>query len=135
MTDGQLLLLADSVLAVHFMIAVYLTLGLPVIWLGRFAGWQFVHNPWFRHSHAGFMGFVLLESLAGIFCPLTVWEGILRRMAGQAGAGSGESFIAYLVEKLLFHEFDETCFTIAYGLFFVLVVLTLLLVPVQRKKG
>ena len=56
-------------------------------------------------------------------------------MAGQAGAGSGESFIAYWVEKLLFHDFDETCFTIAYGLFFVLVVLTLLLVPVQRKKG
>lgn len=134
MTDGQLLLLADIILVVHFLIAAYLTLGLPVIWLGRFAGWQFVRNPWFRYSHVGFMGFVFLESMAGIFCPLTIWEGTLRRMAGQAGAGGGESFIAHWMGKLLFHDFDETYFTIAYGLFFVMVTLTLLLVPVQRKN-
>ena len=95
MTDGQLLFLADIVLVIHFIIAAYLTLGLPVIWLGRFAGWRFVHNPWFRYSHVGFTGFVLLESLAGVFCPLTIWEGVLRRMAGQPGAGGGESFFAH----------------------------------------
>ncbi|WP_319541454.1 DUF2784 domain-containing protein [uncultured Pseudodesulfovibrio sp.] len=134
MTDSQILLLADIVLVIHFTIAGYLALGLPVIWIGRMLGWQFIHNPWFRYSHAGLMGVVLFESLVGIFCPLTAWEGALRRAAGQHGAGQGESFVSHWFGKILFHEFNDTAYTVAYGLFFVLVVLTLLLVPVRKKR-
>lgn len=133
MDTGQILILADMILVVHFLIAGYLALGLPLIWLGRLAGWRFVHNPWFRYSHAGLMGFVLLESLVGIFCPLTIWEGALRRSAGQGGVGE-TSFIGHWVGRLLFHDFDEGFFTVAYGIFFTAVIITLWLVPVMPKK-
>jgi len=133
MTDGQMLLLADVVLAIHFGIAAYLVFGLPLIWVGRFAGWRFVHDPWFRYSHVGLMGFVLLESVVGMFCPLTVWEGTLRRAAGQGGVGSGESFIGYWMGKILFYDLDEIHFMVAYGLFFMVVALTLWLIPVRRR--
>ena len=134
MTQDQLLLLADVVLAVHFVIAGYISLSLPVIWIGKFAGWKFVRNPWFRFSHAGLMGFVLFESFAGIFCPLTAWEASLRQAAGQGGAGQGESFIGYWLGRILFCDFDEVYFTVTYGLFFVVITLTLWLVPIRRKS-
>lgn len=135
MTDAQLLLLADVVLVAHFLIAGYLAFGLPLIWLGRLFGWRLIHNPWFRYSHAGLMGFVLFESLIGMFCPLTIWEGELRRAAGGVGAGEGESFVAHWLGKILFYDMDETVFTVVYALFFAAVALTLWLVPVRRKQA
>lgn len=133
MSDGQLLLLADLVLAIHFCITVYIVLGLPIIWIGRFFDWRFVRNPWFRYSHVGLMGVVFLESMVGIFCPLTTLEGTLRRAAGQERAGDGISFIGYWMGQLLFYDIDETIFTIAYGLFLMAVIGTLWLVPIRKR--
>ncbi|MBI9080952.1 MAG: DUF2784 domain-containing protein [Pseudodesulfovibrio sp.] len=133
MADGQMMLLADGVLVIHFCIAAYLVLGLPLIWIGRCADWRSVRDPWFRYSHLGLMGFVFLESVVGRMCPLTVWEGALRRAAGQARTGRGESFVGHWMGKLLFCDFDETWFTAAYGVFFLALVVTLWLVPVRRR--
>jgi len=134
MTDSQLLILADIILVIHFVIAAYLTLGLPVIWLGRLANRSFVHNPWFRYSHAGLMAVVLMESLIGVFCPLTLWEGALRGAAGQPGTGQGESFVSHWLGQILFHNYDETTFTIIYVVIFLLIALTLFLIPVRKKR-
>lgn len=134
MTDAQLLLLADIVLVAHFIIAVFITYSLPLIWIGALAGWRFVRNPWFRFSHAGLMGVVLLESLVGMLCPLTTWEATLRRSAGAGTAGDGQSFVAHWMGRLLFHDFDEWVFTLAYGLFFAAVTATFFLVPVERRS-
>ena len=120
------------VLVVHFLIATFNALSLPVIWLGGLAGWKFVRNPWFRFTHVGLMGFVLAETVAGALCPLTVWEGMLRRMGGEGWAGEGRSFIGHWVGKLLFHDFSRMQYGLAYGLFFGLILLTFLLVPVRR---
>ena len=133
MTDPQLLLLADAVLAVHVLIAAFNAFSLPVIWAGGLADWSFVRNPWFRFSHVGLMGFVLAETVAGQICPLTAWEGVLRQTGGQGWAGQGQSFIGYWAGKLLFHDFSQTQFGVAYGLFFGLILLTLFLVPVRRR--
>jgi hypothetical protein len=122
---------ADAVLVVHFGIAAFLALGLPVIWIGAAAGWRFVRNPWFRWPHAGLMGVVLAETVAGKLCPLTVWEAALRRAAGEGGDASA-SFVGYWLGRVLFLDFAPVWFAVAYGLFFGLIVLTLLLVPVRR---
>lgn len=133
MTDAQLLILADAVLVAHFLIAAFNAFSLPVIWIGGLAGWAFVRNPWFRYSHVGLMGFVLAETVAGKLCPLTIWEGMLRREGGQGWAGDGESFIGHWLGRLLFHDFSQTQFAVAYGLFFGLIIATFFLVPVRRK--
>ncbi|MGE4422437.1 MAG: DUF2784 domain-containing protein [Pseudodesulfovibrio sp.] len=131
MTHGTPAFWADAVLVVHFGIAAFLALGLPVIWIGAAAGWRFVRNPWFRWSHAGLMGVVLAETVAGILCPLTAWEAALRRAAGEGG-DEPASFVGYWLGRVLFYDFDPAWFGIAYGLFFGLIVLTLFLVPVRR---
>ncbi|MGL1863126.1 MAG: DUF2784 domain-containing protein [Pseudodesulfovibrio sp.] len=134
MSNGQMLLLADAILVVHFCIALYITYSLPVIWLGRIFKWQFVHNLWFRLSHIGLMAVVMLESLIGMLCPLTTWEADLRHAAG-GGTGDGQSFVAHWVRKLLFHDFNETTYTIVYALFFSVVVATFFLVPIRLRKS
>ncbi|HKI82454.1 MAG TPA: DUF2784 domain-containing protein [Pseudodesulfovibrio sp.] len=130
MTDGAPALWADVLLTVHFGIAAFLTLGLPLIWVGAVVGWRFVRNPWFRWSHAGLMFFVLAETLAGKLCPLTVWEATLRHAAGEDG-GDAVSFVAYWLGRLLFPDVAPAWFRVAYCLFFVLIVLTLFLIPVR----
>lgn len=135
MDSGQLLLLADVVLVVHFAIALFITWSLPLIWLGGLLGWRFVRNSWFRFTHLVLMAVVLAESLVGMFCPLTTWESALREAAGEQP--HGQSFVAYWVDRLLFHDFSATAYLTAYALFFVAVVVTFYLVPVRRagKKG
>lgn len=135
MTDGQILLLADVVLILHFFIALFLSLGLPIIWLGRFLDWRFVRTPWFRYSHAGLMGFVVLESLAGKLCPLTTWEATLRQATGVDGGEYQHSFISHWVSQLLFHDFDEAVFTTIYVLFFLAIAATFFLVPVEQNRN
>jgi len=134
MTDGQIILLADVILVVHFFIATFITFGLPVIWAGAWLGWRFVRRPWFRFTHVGLMGFVLAESLAGKLCPLTLLEAALRHGAGGGVARNCEGFIAYWVGKLLFHDLSEETYTIVYALFFAAVVATFYFVPVQFSR-
>lgn len=135
MTDAQLILLADIVLIVHFCVAAFNVFSLPVIWIGRLLGRRFVHNPWFRLTHLGLMAFVLEETLMGRLCPLTIWEADLRRAAGAGGPGDGESFIAYWVGRILFSEYDETTYMVAYGLFFSAIVVTLIIVPIRFRRA
>ena len=135
MSQGGYLLLANALLVLHFAVAAYIVLGLPAIWAGWRLGAGFVRNPWFRYSHAGLMGVVLLESLAGVFCPLTSWETRLRQAADAGFAGDGQGFVPRWVGKVLFHDLGESVFTVIYVLFFAAVAVTLWLVPVRRTRA
>ncbi len=82
--------LADVVLVVHAAFVAFVVVGLVLIWVGRFRGWAFVRNFWFRAAHLVAIGVVAAESLTGFVCPLTMWEDRLRLLAGgeQRYAGS-----------------------------------------------
>ncbi len=121
-------LLADVILLIHFAFVLFVTGGLVLIWIGAAAGWQWVRNFWFRIAHLAAIVFVALESLAGVWCPLTVWEDALR------GAASEKSFIARWVHRLMFFQLPEWVFTVAYVLFAAMVVLTLVAIPPSRRK-
>jgi len=74
--------LSDFILLIHFAFVAFIVAGFLAIWVGYFRHWAWVHNFRFRLTHLLAMGFVLLESLFGIVCPLTVWEDQLRQRAG-----------------------------------------------------
>ena len=121
-------LLADAVLLIHFAFVLFVTGGLVLIWIGAAAGWQWVRNFWFRVAHLAAIAFVALESLAGVWCPLTVWEDALR------GATSEKSFVARWVHRLMFFQLPEWVFTVAYVLFGLIVTLTMALIPPQKRR-
>jgi hypothetical protein len=104
-------LLADIVLIVHFAFVAFVVGGLALIWIGALAGWRWVRNFWYRVAHLAAIVFVAGEALAGIWCPLTVWEAALR--GGQAD----KSFVAYWIHRVMFFDLPERYFTVAYVLF------------------
>ena len=123
-------LLADLILIVHFGFVLFVVGGLALIWTGAVAGWQWVRSFRFRVAHLAAIVFVAGEAIAGIWCPLTIWETQLR------GAHADKSFVAYWIHRILFYDFPEWVFTIAYVLFALVVAASWYYVPpasVRRK--
>jgi len=121
--------LADVILIVHFAFVLFVIGGLGVTWLGASLGWQWVRNFRFRVAHLCAILLVAAEAIAGIWCPLTIWEARLR------GADAEKGFVATWVHRVLFYDFPPWVFTTAYVTFALLVALTFWLIPpTQRKK-
>jgi hypothetical protein len=122
-------LVADALLVVHFLIAAFIVAGLVLVWLGAAFGSQWTTNPWFRYLHVGAIAFVAAEALAGVACPLTVWEDLLR------GSVRPESFVGRWVQRLLYYQAPEWMFTAAYVAWTAATLLTLWLVPPRRRAA
>ncbi|HUN68455.1 MAG TPA: DUF2784 domain-containing protein [Burkholderiales bacterium] len=122
-------MLADLLLAFHFLVAGFIAAGLILIWIGALARWSWVRNPWFRYLHLAAIVFVAAEALLGQACPLTVWEDLLR------GGVRPESFIGRWVYRLLYYNAPERVFATLYVLWAAATLLTLRFVPPRRKAG
>ncbi len=118
---------ADALLVVHFAIVVFIVGGLILTWVGAAAGWGWVRNPAFRWLHLAAIAFVALEALAGIACPLTVWEDLLR------GSLRPESFVGRWVQSMLYYRAPEWVFTALYVAWAAASAATLWLVPPRRQ--
>ncbi|OGA54953.1 MAG: hypothetical protein A3F74_17400 [Betaproteobacteria bacterium RIFCSPLOWO2_12_FULL_62_58] len=124
--------LADLILVIHFLFVLFVVGGLILIWIGAAAGWGWVRNLWFRVAHFAAIFYVVIESVIGVVCPLTIWEDALR------GAREEKSFIARWVHRMLFYDFPEWVFTIAYVAFALLVIATFWFVrpgSPRRRRG
>ena len=125
-------LLAEIVLVAHFFYAGFVTFGFAAIPLGAALGWRWVRNRPFRYLHVAAMGFVGVEAVIGMTCPLTGLEYALRREAGLAG-GEG-SFIGRIVASLLYYDFPLWVFTVAYILLTLLAVALLFWIPPRKRR-
>ena len=102
-------MLADLVLVVHFSIAGFITAGFLLIPLGAACGWHWLRRRRLRLAHVGAIVFVALEALAGIACPLTLWEAALR------GSAPGETgFVGHWLGRLLYWDWPPPAFTLLY---------------------
>ena len=122
-------MMADLLVVVHFAIVLFIVGGLIAVWLGAALGWRWVRNRWFRYLHLAAIGYVALEALAGIACPLTVWEDLLR------GGARADSFVGRWVRRLLYYDAPEWVFTVAYVAWALATLATLRLVPPRRRAG
>jgi hypothetical protein len=120
-------MLADMTVVVHAAYVSFVVFGLALILIGVARGWSWIRNPWFRAIHLLAIGIVVGESLAGIPCPLTVWEGQLREIAGQASYHG--DFIGHWVHKLIFYRAAPWVFTLMYVLFGLAVLAAFVLAP------
>ena len=121
-------MLADLVVVVHLALMIFITAGLPLIYLGAALRWAWVRDWRWRALHLAAIGFVAAESLAGLVCPLTLWEDALR------GRQSSEGFIERWVDSILFYDFPTWVFTVAYTAFAALVAVTWFVVPPAKRQ-
>ena len=108
-------LLADAVLAVHFLFILFVLGGELCIVIGGLRGWAWVRNLRFRAAHLAAIAFVIAESWIGMVCPLTAWEDALRRSAGESPYG--ESFVGYWLGRLVYYDAPGWVFAAAYTAF------------------
>lgn len=114
------LIAADAILFTHALFVCFVVLGLMLIFIGKWRGWNWVTFFWFRIAHLLAIAVVVLQSWLGLICPLTIWEMDLRAMAGEA-AYTG-SFVAHWIERLLYYRAPDWVFVLLYTCFGALVV-------------
>jgi len=123
----------DLVLAAHALWIAAIIVPVPLIVIGSRLGWRWVRLRWLRLAHLAMMGFVALESLLAVTCPLTAWENSLRQKAALPGYRS--SFVSAWLSRLVYYDLAPAVFTTAYLLFLALIVVLYLRVPPQRRSG
>jgi hypothetical protein len=120
------MLLADIILITHFLFVLFVVGSVPLIWIGARLGWRFVRNIRFRLAHLGAIVFVSMESMAGMVCPLTLLEDLLRQ------SPTDTSFIQRWLHRILFYDVPEGVLTVLYLMFAILVAITFKLIPPSR---
>jgi len=120
-------LLADLIVLIHASYVSFVVLGLLAILIGLVLRWGWVRSFWFRVIHLSAVGIVVAETLAGIPCPLTIWEKDLRAMAGQVSYPG--DFLGHWAHQLIFYRAASWVFTLAYGLFGLAVLAAFVLAP------
>lgn len=118
--------LAGLILIVHFLFVLFVAGGFALILAGVKLGWQWVRNFHFRILHLAAIVFVALESLAGVMCPLTLWEDALR------GGNSPIGFIQRWIQRVMFYSLPEWVFSLTYVMFALVVVATFWWAPPER---
>lgn len=119
---------ADIVLMIHFFYVLFVVGSLPIIWLGAWFKLAFVRNRWFRYLHLAAILLVVVESLFGVVCPLTVWENTLRQIETDS------SFIQRWLHQIMFYNVSEGVLTAIYVVFASLVAMTFKWVPPNSRR-
>ena len=119
MNPATAALLADTLLALHVGVVLFVVGLLPLVLLGGARGWAWVRHLPLRLTHVLLMVFIAAQAWLGQLRPLTVWEQNLRRTAGEASYQ--ESFIEHWLSRLLYWEAPWWVFVAAYTGFAVLV--------------
>lgn len=120
---------ADIVLMIHFFYVLFVVGSLPIIWLGAWFKLAFVRNRWFRYLHLAAILLVVVESLFGVVCPLTVWENTLRQIETDS------SFIQRWLHQIMFYNVSEGVLTTIYVVFAGLVAMTFKWVPPNSRRN
>lgn len=120
--------LADLILVLHLLLALFIVGGLLLTWIGPRQRWRWVKNYWFRSAHLFAIIFVAAETLLGVVCPLTTLEDMLR-----GNNTSAQGFIERWVGRVLFYDLPVWIFNLGYLTFAALTIHAWRRVPPQKR--
>ena len=104
---------ADLVLIIHFCMVFFMVFGLVALPIGCFWNYRWTRNTKLRVAHMLLMGFITLEAILGITCPLTIIENTLRQIEYQ------QSFVANWVSQLIYWDLPTYFFVSMYSACFI----------------
>jgi hypothetical protein len=120
-------LLAELVVVLHGAYVGFVVLGLATTLIGILLRWTWVRNFYFRAAHFAAVALISVEAIAGVVCPLTTLENVLRQKAGQTGYAG--DFLGYWVHAIIFFDARPWVFTACHIVFGLLVAMVFLLAP------
>ena len=100
--------LADMVLFIHFFIFLFISAILFLIPIGYYLNWKWIKKKSIRLLHFCLMGFVTIETIFGIVCPLTTLEQYLRNQ------NNNDSIYVNVIHKIMYWDFSAHYFLILY---------------------
>ena len=106
--QSRLAVAADLILIIHFCIVLFVVFGLVALPIGCLKNYNWTRNIKFRGFHILLMGFITLEAILGITCPLTIIENILRQIVYQ------QSFVSHWVSRLIYWDLPNHFFVSLY---------------------
>ena len=119
--------LADLVMLLHFSYVMFVVVGLALILVGLGLGRSWAKSFALRAGHLAAIAIVVLQAWAGIVCPLTRLENLLRQRGGQAPYPL--DFLEFWVHRVMFFSFPPWVFILVYTCFGGVVLLTWVLAP------
>jgi hypothetical protein len=126
-------LLADFLVATHFLWILFMLTGFGLILAGMLFSKKILNWFWFRTLHLAGIVYAGALSLQGKLCPLTIWENQLRARTDPSSTYSG-SFIIHYIEKLVYPDVNPVLLqvvTVSLGVF---TLLAYILKPPFRLK-
>lgn len=126
-------LLADFLVAIHFLWIIFMLAGFGLTLWGMFLKRKILDWFWFRTLHLAGIVYVGALSLQGKLCPLTIWENQLRVKAEPTSTYSG-SFIIHYIEKLVYPEVNPLLLQVATITLGVFTILAYILAPPFKLK-
>jgi hypothetical protein len=112
--------LADLILIIHFVYLATVIIPALIIPIGFHRHWRWVRSQTVRAIHMGMMGFVLLEVLIGMICPLTWLESHFLEASGRSGYQG--TFMTYWLSQIMYWDAPSWIFTAAYAIFFAWII-------------
>jgi len=125
-------ILADLIVTIHFAWILFMLTGF-ILTLRGFFHREFFEKWLFRVMHLIGIIYVNLLGLMGKFCPLTLWENILREKHNPSLTYPG-SFIIHYVEKLVYPEVNPWIIYIPTILITVFTIIIFILRPPAKIK-
>ena len=133
MSPSALIVAADVALVAHAAFVAFVVVGQALILAGWACRWRWTRDPVLRILHLGAIALVVLESWFGVTCPLTWLEFRLRAAAGSPVVADG--FLAYWLQRLIFHEAPSWVFTFVHTAFGAAVAATFVFYPPSGRRA
>ena len=102
------MILSEIVLLLHFSIFLFMILSFILIPYGYYKNWEWVKNIYFRSIHLILMGIILIETILGFMCPLTILENFLRANKKI------DNIFSKIIHQIMYWDFTNYQFIILY---------------------
>ena len=106
---GDDILIANLVLIIHFCVVAFVTSGLLVMPIGYLFNFIWTRNRRLRLIHIALLGFITVEALLGITCPLTYAENLMR------GVDYQQHFVSYWLSQIIYWDLPSHVFGMLYA--------------------
>lgn len=126
-------ILADIIVVVHFAWILFMLVGFIFTLRGLFYK-EFFDRWLFRTLHLFGIIYVSLLAILGKYCPLTIWENILRLKYDPNLTYAG-SYIIHYVEKLVYPDINPLVIRIPTTFIVVFTILFFILKPPSKIRG